>query len=205
MGKHQPSDVRRAQIIQAAVEVCADKGYHASRIDDIAARAGLSKGAVYHHFASKQEVFIAVMEMMLVEATRFMDDLDESGTSAIEAMRRTIDLLLDMFEHPPTLLRGVFELFFLSSREPEFRERVLGYYDRLIEVTERLIRHGMERGELAPDLDPKETARVFLMGGDGLLAMLLMLNREEQAARSVRLMSELMFRGMASQPQEGGE
>jgi len=42
------------------------------------------------------------------------------------------NLLLDMFEHPPTILRGIFELFFLSSREPEFRDHVLGYYDRLV-------------------------------------------------------------------------
>ena len=203
MGKHQPSDVRRAQIIQAAIEVCADKGYHASRIDDIAACAGLSKGAVYHHFESKQEVFLAVVETIMQEAAQFVGHLDDSGASVLETMRRTVELLMAMFRERPRLLRGIFELFFLSARDPEFRDRTVGYYDRMIEVTERVIRHGMGRGELDPEVDASTAARVFIMGGDGLLLILLLLERHELAETSMKLLTELLFRGMVQLPGEG--
>jgi len=203
MGKHQPSDVRRAQIIGAAIEVCAEKGYHASRIDDIAAQAGLSKGAVYHHFASKQEVFLGVMEMIMDEATSTIGQLDASGASAFETMRQTVEMLLAMFRERPKFLRGIFELFFLTSRDPQFRERVIGYYDSMIEVTERVIQHGIERGEIAPDIDPRQASRIFIMGGDGLMLILLLLEQHEEALSSLEHMSEILFRGMACRPGEG--
>lgn len=203
MVKHQPSDVRRAQIIQAAVEVCADKGYHASRIDDIAARAGLSKGAVYHHFASKQEVFLGVMEMIMDEATSYIEELDEAGAGARETMQKTLEMLLDMFREQPKFLRGIFELFFLSARDPEFRERAVGYYDSMIEVTTRVIRHGIERGEIDDSVDPEAASRVFVMGGDGLMLILLLLEQPELVEESVRLQADLLFAGMVRKSAEG--
>ena len=205
MGKHQPSEVRRAQILEAAMHVCADKGYHASRIDDIAAHAGLSKGAVYHHFASKQEVFLGLVEQMMAEATQVISQLDASGASAVETLNGLIDLFVGMFRDSPQVLRGLLEIFFLGVRDPEFRKHFDGYYSSMIEATEQVIRHGIDRGELDPDLDPEEAARVFVLGGDGLLLILVMLDRFEEGVGSVRAMSDLLLEGMKRKPGKGSD
>src|SRR3954469_2456940 len=53
---------RPGEIVQAAMAVFAEKGFAAARLDEIAARAGVSKGAVYLYFATKEDVFRAVVE-----------------------------------------------------------------------------------------------------------------------------------------------
>src|SRR5579863_10487970 len=54
-------DDRPAEIIAAALDVFAEKGFAAAKLDEIAARAGLSKGSIYLHFADKQDLFRAVV------------------------------------------------------------------------------------------------------------------------------------------------
>src|SRR5438874_171360 len=54
-------DARPAEIVAAALEVFAEKGFAAARLDEIAARAGVSKGALYLYFATKQDLFAAVV------------------------------------------------------------------------------------------------------------------------------------------------
>jgi AcrR family transcriptional regulator len=56
---------RPEEIVAAALEVFAAKGFAAARLDDIAARAGVSKGALYLYFATKEEIFRAVVEQAL--------------------------------------------------------------------------------------------------------------------------------------------
>ena len=53
---------RPEEIVAAAMEVFAEKGFAAARLDDIAARAGVSKGALYLYFATKEDIFRAVIE-----------------------------------------------------------------------------------------------------------------------------------------------
>jgi AcrR family transcriptional regulator len=59
-------EARPAEIVEAALEVFAEKGFSAARIDDVAARAGISKGTLYLYFASKEELFKAVVRQALL-------------------------------------------------------------------------------------------------------------------------------------------
>src|SRR3984893_16105243 len=52
----------RDRILQAALEVCAQKGYHRALVDDIVRVSGTSKGAVYHHFPNKEALFLALVD-----------------------------------------------------------------------------------------------------------------------------------------------
>jgi AcrR family transcriptional regulator len=60
-----PADVRNRQILDAALAVFSERGFEAARMDDIAARAGLSKGGLYAHFRSKDEIFEALLRRAL--------------------------------------------------------------------------------------------------------------------------------------------
>ena len=56
---------RPAEIVAAALQVFADKGFAAARLDDIAAKAGVSKGAIYLYFETKEDIFRAVVEQAI--------------------------------------------------------------------------------------------------------------------------------------------
>ena len=59
-------DARPAEIVEAALEVFAERGFSAARLDDVAARAGISKGTLYLYFPSKEELFKAVVRQALL-------------------------------------------------------------------------------------------------------------------------------------------
>ena len=93
MAKHAPHETRRAQILDAAIACFADKGYHGTSIDDIAARTHLSKGAIYHHFESKREILLAMFEEWSADLLarwrsigKKSDPLKALGQSAQEAL-----------------------------------------------------------------------------------------------------------------------
>jgi AcrR family transcriptional regulator len=75
--KRLPADRRRALIVEAAGRLFGDHGFDATRLDDVAAAAGVTKPIVYRHFASKQELYVALL-------TRHRDDLG-SFAAAIPA------------------------------------------------------------------------------------------------------------------------
>ena len=56
MRRQRRSIERRRQILEAAIEVFAEKGFHASRVSDIARKAGVAYGLVYHYFRNKEEI-----------------------------------------------------------------------------------------------------------------------------------------------------
>jgi len=181
MVRHQPQEVRQLQILEAAMKVCSEKGYHAARIDDIASAAGLSKGSVYHHFSSKQEVFIGVMEHMLAEVAEFVEALD-GKTRAGDAVRAAMDYMVQILDHQPALIRGLMELYLLGMRDPAFRQRFAAYYDALVSALEKVLAHGIERGELRPGTNANEVARVLCMGGDGLVFINFVLEEDRAGA-----------------------
>src|SRR5690606_20120990 len=82
----------RQMLLEAAARIFARQGYSEATIDDVAAEAGASKGAVYHHFASKQELFEALLEHRASGLDQ-MQELVDTVTS-LEAL---VDGLIDLW------------------------------------------------------------------------------------------------------------
>jgi AcrR family transcriptional regulator len=92
----------RQELLRAAADVFAERGFRDSSIDAVAERAGYSKGAVYWHFASKDDLFVALVEEHVDRPAREMIDLLESAPAerdmAPEASRRFAELLREQRE-----------------------------------------------------------------------------------------------------------
>jgi AcrR family transcriptional regulator len=84
-GKRLPTDERRVLIVEAAGRLFGDRGYEATRLDDVAAAAGVTKPILYRHFDSKKALYLALLE-------RHRDDLG-SFTGAIPAQGTPEDRL----------------------------------------------------------------------------------------------------------------
>ncbi|MGH9269747.1 MAG: TetR/AcrR family transcriptional regulator, partial [Ilumatobacteraceae bacterium] len=69
-GTRLPRSARRAQLLDAALEVFVAQGYHAAAMDEIAERAGVSKPVLYQHFPSKLELYIALLDNSCDELMR---------------------------------------------------------------------------------------------------------------------------------------
>jgi AcrR family transcriptional regulator len=113
----------RAALLDAAAAVFAERGFADASVDDIAARAGYSKGALYWHFESKDELFLALVEDRLERPTREMIELLETAPPerdmAPEGSRRLADVLSG--ERDLLLLEREYAL--QAARDRQLRER----------------------------------------------------------------------------------
>jgi AcrR family transcriptional regulator len=136
-------DARPAELTAAALELFVERGYAATRLEDVARRAGVSKGTLYLYFDSKEALFKAVVREGLVPAL-------ERGERMLEAHRGPAAALLrelmqgwwDLIGNTP--FGGLPKLMFSECRN--FPELGRFYYDEVISRGYRLIEEVVERG-----------------------------------------------------------
>ena len=91
--KRLTGEERRVAILDSALAVFAERGYHASSIDDIAREAGVSKALIYEHFASKQDLYAELLEQHAGDLfSALAEAISEAGRSASEWLREAYDL-----------------------------------------------------------------------------------------------------------------
>lgn len=163
-----PKFTRRAterpeEILAAALESFTSTGFTASRMEEIAARAGVTAGTIYRYFANKEALVTALVDRNINAGwTRGREISEAYGTMTA---REVLELLLhrwaDQFDLPTN--RGL--LLLLIREAPAFPEELKKYVSQLIVpgclAIERALRHGIERGEF-PLLDIETTARALV-------------------------------------------
>ncbi len=167
MTKHRSANERYDQILAAAKACFLARGYFATRVDEIAREAGLSKGGVYFHFASKREIFMALVG----------EEYDRS-MGAIDAVTKgegdTLTKLLALAEHFMGVFAAGDEPKFLvvigemALRDPEVREQLLTLQQSYIDAIAELLDWGVREGHLREGLDTQTVALVLKAQLDGI-------------------------------------
>lgn len=161
----------RDRIVAAAVRVFSDKGYHSSTIADVCRQSGLSVGAIYTYFSSKEALFRQSCDLI---AARGLDELAErlvGATTTAERMTVAIRLYIetiDEYAGAPGQISLV-QAWAEADREPGVREMLSARRERLVGAGQFLIRQGIASGELPAWLDVDAVTRGFLGLLDGLL------------------------------------
>ena len=113
----------RAALLDAAARVFSERGYRDASVDAIAAEAGFSKGAVYWHFAGKEDLFFALLEERIERPMRDMIELLESAPAERDMVPEANRRFVDYLEGQRDLVRLDHEYRSLAIRKPELRER----------------------------------------------------------------------------------
>jgi AcrR family transcriptional regulator len=156
---------KRRQLLDAAVRVFARKGFHASRVGDIAEEAGVAHGLLYHYFKSKDQVLEAVFHENWSVLLARIESVEETEEPAADQIRHIAAIVLRTWLHLPDVVRVVIQEF---GRSPELAERI-GELTRPIDVLQRVIERGVERGEFREDVNPAFAATVVYGSIDELL------------------------------------
>ncbi len=149
---------RPQEIADAAFAAFAEKGYSATRIDDVAKRAGISKGLTYLYYKTKEDLFKAVVKNVVVRRIDgLIGDVESTELSSEEFIRGP---LLDFMKKVPGSPIAIVIRLLISegSRHPDL---VSYYYDNVVarglQAITRFVKRGVERGEFrreALDLQP---------------------------------------------------
>jgi TetR/AcrR family transcriptional regulator, fatty acid metabolism regulator protein len=186
---------KRRQLLDAAVRVFARKGYHASRVGDIAEEAGVAHGLLYHYFESKDQVLEAVFHENWSLLVARIESVEETDEPAADQLRHISAIVLRTWLHLPDVVRVVIQEF---GRSPELAERI-GELTLPIDALERVIRRGIENGEFRKDIDPIFAATVVYGSIDELLTGWVLgrlPSAEEDVAKAEQTLIELILVGL---------
>jgi len=161
---------RPNELLEAALEVFVERGFAATRLEDVASRAGVSKGTLYLYFKNKEELFKAVVRSGILPVIEKAEGLvGQFKGSASELLRSVMKGIWSNVGG--TLLSGIPKLIIAESGN--FPELAQFYYEEVIcrglAVMQGILRRGMQQGEFRT-IDAEPTARAMM--GPVLLMML---------------------------------
>ena len=182
-------------ILDAAVRVFATKGYHTSRVGDIAEEAGIAHGLLYHYFKSKEEVLQTVFRenwSQLLEALTRIEASDEPPLDQLGAIAK---VLLRSWRDQPDLVR-------VMVREVARSLQLHGQVDEIravFVVIQRVIERGQADGSFRPEVDPRLASWIFYGGLEELLTGWVLgqlPDGDEEVARAEQTVVDLLCGGL---------
>jgi AcrR family transcriptional regulator len=189
----------REEIIDAAIEVFAESGYHDAGVADIAKRVGIGHSTFYRHFDNKRAILDEVINTVILRATAALaaenapqaaDSLHTYREQVVRIAAALADITSDL-----SLVRLI--LVEAASIDTDLRERVDALFDFAVSMTAGYYEHGRERGYLRPDLDTTATARAVVGMILGLAMMGLNPAMDTDArSGSVQAATRLMLDGI---------
>ncbi len=186
MSNNLPKQTRaietRTAILDAAQICFAQNGFDATRVAEICQTAGLSKGAFYHHFPSKQAVYLELLNQWLEDFERGLETLREKDEDVPTTLRMLSKTFPSIFEIAEGQLPIIFDLWAKASRDPHIWQATIAPFEHYYQVIAELIEEGTHEKSLI-ETDARKTALILISIGVGaLLQGLLSDNIDEWGA-----------------------
>ena len=162
----------RDRIVAAALRVFSERGYRGATIQDVVRDSGLSVGAIYTYFRSKDELFLECCDLMTGGGLDALGAMLAGKESTADRLATAVAFYIESIDHAPEGGPGLVTLvqaWAAADSEPRLREMLVRRRERLVGAGQLLLREGVARGELPAWLDVDATARGYIALLDGLL------------------------------------
>jgi len=191
----QRSEETHKVLISAAEELFTQQGYVETGVAGICEKAGVSKGAFYHHFPSKQALFmelldsrLAGLDMVIGDIVTGVKDVPDAlmnlasiGTIAFQADSKQIPILLEFWEQ--------------ARHDPETWKAAGAPYQRYQDYFTKIIQKGIDEGSLQP-VDPEDASRLIIAVATGLLLQGALGQGEEAWGQTIEKYMEILIDGL---------
>jgi AcrR family transcriptional regulator len=193
--RHLPAEERRAVTVETVVELAAEQNPSEITTAAIANRMGLTQGALFRHFPTKDAIWRAVMDWV---AERLMARVDRAASSAASPRGALEAIFMAhvafIAEHP-----GVPRMMFGELQRPgdsATRRMVKALLERYRDRLRALIEQGRASGELDPEVDPDQAALLFVGTIQGLVMQSLVAGDVQQVRRDAAGAFSTLCRGI---------
>lgn len=157
----------QARILAAAADCFTHAGYDATGVAEICTRAGVSKGAFYHHFASKQAVFLALFNAWIADLEAVMQGARTPDKSEPEQLVALAGMVQQVLDAATGQLPIFLEFWRQATKEPDVWQVTIEPYRRFRTAFAALVNEGVAAGSLRP-VNPELAAHVLVSLGVGL-------------------------------------
>ncbi len=173
MATQRNPDLTRQSLLQAAFQEIYRSGFQAASLDNILSKVGVTKGALYHHFGSKEELGYAVVDELIRE--HILDRWVRSLEKAENPIDGVLAILRRKDPHPHFDQRLGCPLNNLAQEmsplNEGFRKRLKSVFREWREGIAKALRRGQERGQVRSDVDTVEAADFFLAALEGSVSL----------------------------------
>ena len=173
MSSERGADKREA-ILQAALELFAERGFHGTSVPSVAERAGVGAGTIYRHFESKEALALEAFDYAVQQmAGRFTASL-EGREHAVDRLHAIVDVFARLHDDPPVpggcpMLNTAVETD--DGNNPALRDRARTAMDGLRTLVRQTVRKGIPRGEVRADVDGDALASLLISTLEGGVAL----------------------------------
>jgi TetR/AcrR family acrAB operon transcriptional repressor len=170
----EEADITRTKLLSAALRVFSQNGYAASRLEDIAQAAQVTRGAIYHHFGSKEKLYIELVHHYEAGINQVAQEIMDEGGTPRTILQRLLVRLFEYLEENDDY-RAVVELSVnkveITKELEELTRQIILGRRILIRYFADLLRQGMDAGEFRADLPVDDAARALVgfINGMGLI------------------------------------
>jgi len=191
---------RRHKIMDAAFAVFSRLGFERASMDDIAKEAGVSKGALYLYYKSKDTIIGRLLQVFFDQALKQVRSLATSEGSVTAHLLTLTHQMVREMDRMISLQPVSLQFYAVAARHAVIRQHLRTYFAEYRAIMEDLIRRGIAQSEFSPDINPTEVAIAFTGLYEGL-ALLWMIDPQatdwhEQVENSTRL----LLRGVVIDP-----
>ena len=135
----------RTELLDAAARVFAKRGFHGASVDEVAAEAGYTSGAVYSHFAGKDDLFLAAFEHDVARYVTEMTEARQHGDTATDRTRSLARRWMEILRREPEMFLLVVEYWTYARRDPKMRAQFAERFGAFRDTTARMIADELDR------------------------------------------------------------
>jgi len=168
----EDAEITKNNILSAALDVFVSKGYRATRLDDVAAEANVTRGAIYWHFKNKYELFKNLMTEYSPDPEAYFKDVVASEESVEQKIYKILIyfLRLEAFKKDYKHFYSLVQIVQVNREElSELHETLVQRRKKMTSMISGIIRDGIVKGEISSNTDPDVTAYAIFSYASGIL------------------------------------
>ena len=176
MRSRKSTEVRKEEIVRAALEIVEKNGLDKLNINDIAAKIELVPAAIYRHFTGRVEIIAALIEYIDKRLKNNLSQVNTVTGTPLAQLKVLFDLHVTLLKEEAAIPRVLFYIL-SSDRTPDLKASMLSTIGFYVQQVKKLLIQGQEKGEISPDIDALAAAMMFL-GMVQPLAIMSQVNKE---------------------------
>lgn len=192
---------RRSEIVRAAVDVFAERGYFAARMREVATKAGVADGTLYLYFKGKEDLLVSVLEEYAGEFLQRARRDVSATADPVAQLRAVVERHLTSFENDRALAH-VFQIELRHTRR-FLRQIAKGKVAEYLLLLQQVIANGVAQGVFRDDIPPEMAARAVFGALDELVTSWVLATRPKRLAPQATALVRLLLEGLQAQGRRG--
>ena len=194
------SDQRRNQIMEAALTVFSRLGFERASMDNIAKEAGVSKGALYLYYKSKDAIIAKLLQLLFDQALKQVRILAAGEGSVTEQLLAFTRVLTREMDRMAAMQPISLQFYAIAARHPTIRQHLRAYFKEYRTLMEEVIQRGVAQDELRADINPTEAAITLTALLEGLALVWLIDPQATDWHVQVESSTKLLIQGLSASP-----